>query len=303
MCSEYETENRLLLDSALVKQLALQVGFHACGIARAQKASDFGERLSRWLADGRQADMHYMERNASMRVDPTELVPGAKSVISLLLGYKPSRRMQGDRLIAYYAYGEDYHAVIKGMLFKLIALIKDNCPDFEAKPCVDTVPISDKYWAYMAGLGWRGRNTLLINPKLGSFCNIAELVTTSEADHYDSPMVDGCAGCTKCWQACPNNALGDGGLDARRCTAYHTIESHASELPKNLKRNGYIFGCDCCQVVCPYNIRSQEVRDMDDEQMRRLQSLPDIAESDFKKATKGSPLSRIDYNQWRRNQS
>ena len=149
-----------------------------------------------------------------MRRDPSLLVPGAQSVIVVLLGYKPSQHMQGDARIAQYAYGEDYHERIKRMLYQLIAAIRQRYPDFEAKPCVDTVPISDKQCARRAGLGWIGRNTLLVNPSLGSYCNIGELVTLSPADRYDAPLENGCGDCRACADACPNKALTHSSIQA-----------------------------------------------------------------------------------------
>ena len=183
------------LNSSSVKEAAAAVGFDACGIAAAAPLTEEEWGYDEWLRNGYQADMAFMEQHRDMRRDPSLLVPGAQSVIVVLLGYKPSQHMQGDARIAQYAYGEDYHERIKRMLYQLIAAIRQQCPDFEAKPCVDTVPISDKQWARRAGLGWIGRNTLLVNPSLGSYCNIGELVTPSPADRYDTPLENGCGDC------------------------------------------------------------------------------------------------------------
>ena len=197
------------LHAPFIKQAAIEVGFDACGIAKATPLTEEEWGYDEWLSNGYQAGMAFMEQHRDMRSDPTLLVPGAKSVIVLLVGYKPSQTMQGPARIAQYAYGEDYHERIKRMLFQLITAIRDRYPDFEAKPCVDTVPISDKQWARRAGLGWIGRNTLLVNPTLGSYCNIGELVTPYPTDQYDTPIANRCGDCHACVDACPNHALSE----------------------------------------------------------------------------------------------
>ena len=297
----------MILDFQVVKSLAREVGFDACGIAEATALSDDELHLRPWLEEGCHADMGYMAEHVEMRYDPRLLLPGAKSVIAVLLGYKPSQRMEGKAKIAQYAYGQDYHERMKGMLFQLIAAIREEYPKFEAKPCVDTVPISDRAWAVRAGLGWRGRNTLLINPELGSYCYIGELVTTYATDHYDSPIENGCGDCHRCVEACPNGCLvpaPGGGYwnDARRCASYHTIENRAESLPDDVRLSGYAFGCDCCQLVCPYNIKAEARYQLGEDDKARLESLAEADESTFKKATKHMALNRIKYAQWKRNQ-
>ncbi|KWW30801.1 MAG: (Fe-S)-binding protein [bacterium P3] len=295
-----------MLPAATVKQLALDVGFHACGIAAATPLTADELGLHRWIAEGNHADMRYMERHVAMRHDPALLVPGAQTVISLLLGYKPSCYMCGDNRIAMYAYGDDYHTGIKQMLFRLIAAIRQVQPGFEAKPCVDTVPVADKHWAVRAGLGWLGRNTLLINPTYGSLCFLAELVTVTLVDSYDLPVANRCGDCHRCLDACPNRALqsgpnGGSRLDARRCTSYHTVESRASRLPESLQRRGYAFGCDCCQLVCPYNMQAPVSVQIGDAQLSELQSLEHADEATFRRLTRHRALNRINYAQWQRN--
>ena len=300
------------LNAQFVKQAALDIGFDACGIAAATPLTEEEWGYDEWLRRGYHADMHYMEQHRDMRRDPSLLVPGAKSVISLLVGYKPSQTMQGTARIAQYAYGEDYHERIKRMLFQLIAAIRQQYPDFEAEPCVDTVPISDKQWARRAGLGWIGRNTLLVNPTLGSWCNIGELVTTSPADQYDTPIADGCGDCRACVDACPNKALTHSHinaflhspiplLNASGCASYHTIENRAETLPEGLHLSGYAFGCDICQLVCPYNQTAAVRYQLNDERKAQLEALADADPADFKRATKHTALSRIRHSQWLRN--
>ncbi|MBO4600452.1 MAG: tRNA epoxyqueuosine(34) reductase QueG [Bacteroidales bacterium] len=290
----------------LVKDAAREVGFDACGIAQAAALNDDELHLRPWLAEGCQAEMHYMEEHVEKRYDPRLLLPGAKSVISVLLGYKPSQRMEGKAKVAQYAYGQDYHERVKGMLYRLMAAIREECPNFEAKPCVDTVPINDRAWAVRAGLGWRGRNTLLVNPELGSYCYIGELVTTFAADQYDSPIANGCGDCHRCVDACPNGCLvpveGDAYWnDARRCASYHTIENRAESLPEDVRLSGYAFGCDCCQLVCPYNIRAEVCYQLSNDDKERLESLAEADEATFKHAAKHAALGRIKYSQWCRN--
>ena len=289
----------MTLDAQLIKQLAAQAGFHACGIAKANPDTAFAQHLDNWLQAGCQADMHYMERNRDKRADPTLLYPGAQSVICLLLGYKPSRTMTGKHQIAQFAYFDDYHSRIKPMLHSLSALIAGHYPDFSAKPCVDTVPICEKHWAAQAGLGWIGRNTLLINPTYGSYIFLAELVTTSPTDHYDTSLPNRCPPeCNICRDACPNRALSDTGLDANRCTAYQTIECRDNCQVDN---PSYAFGCDICQLHCPFNSNTPATRTADNATMQRLQALPSLTETQFNEATEGTPLQRITFEKWQKN--
>ena len=296
----------MVLNSQSIKEAAQAVGFDACGIAEATVLTDDELHLRPWLEEGCHAEMGYMAEHVDMRYDPRLLLPGARSVISVLLGYKPSQRMEGKAKIAQYAYGQDYHERVKEMLYRLIATIREAYPDFEAKPCVDTVPISDRAWAVRAGLGWRGRNTLLVNPELGSYCYVGELVTTAEVDEYDRQIEDGCGECHRCVEACPNGCLvplKNGGYwnDARRCASYHTIENRAETLPDDVRLSGYAFGCDCCQLVCPYNVRAVARYQLSDSDKERLESLADADETTFKRAAKHSALSRIKFRQWVRN--
>ena len=282
------------------------MGFDACGIAEAASLTANELHLRLWLDNGCHAEMHYMAEHVDMRYDPRILLPDAKSVIVVLVGYRPSRLMEGTAKVAQYAYGEDYHELLKRMLYQLIARLKEDYPDFEAKPCVDTVPISDKAWAVRAGLGWRGRNTLLVNPELGSYCYVGELVTTAQVDEYDRQIENGCGECHRCVEACPNGCLvplKNGGYwnDARRCASYHTIENRAETLPDDVRLSGYAFGCDCCQLVCPYNVRAEVRYQLSDSDKERLESLADADETTFKRAAKHSALSRIKFRQWVRN--
>ncbi len=296
-----------MINSALIKQLAAAEGFSDCGIARAERLGEEEYPLDEWLSAGCQADMHYMERNAEMRRDPRLLVDGAQTVISLVLAYKPDGQMDGSCRISQYAYGEDYHTRLKRMMFSLMVAIKEHCPDFEGRPFVDTAPISDRHWAVRAGLGWIGRNTLFVHPRYGSYCFLGEIVTSAVADNYDKMYsVSQCGECNRCVQACPNNAIvtsrfGAAMVDARRCTSYNTIENRAETLPDELDTRGYVYGCDICQSVCPFNIQAPASFHLDNERQRQLEDLADADEEKFRTFSKRSALSRIKYTQWQRN--
>lgn len=287
--------------------MAAAAGFSDCGIAEATALTEAEYPLEEWLKAGYQADMHYMERNVAMRRDPRLLFEGARSVISLVVAYKPDTLLHTLPRIAQYAYGEDYHSRLKRMMYALEASIREQYPDFEGRPFVDTAPISDRHWAVRAGLGWIGRNTLFIHPRFGSLCFLGEIVTTAVADVYDEPSCENrCDECRKCVDACPNGAIttssrGVPMLDARRCTSYNTIENRADELPENLHTKGYAFGCDICQAVCPFNQEAPASWHLDDERRAALQSLPSADEATFRSFSKHSAISRIKYDTWQRN--
>ena len=307
-----------MIDAAIVKTIAAEVGFAACGISKADRLQENEYPLEEWLAKGFNADMQYMERNIDMRRDPRLLVEGACSVISVLVPYKSNRLMEGRGKIAQYAYGEDYHERLKRMMYSLMSRVKERYPDFDGRPFVDTAPISDRHWAVRAGLGWIGRNTLFVNPTYGSYCFLGEIVTTAVVDCYDTPgsmsdvggadnvSIGGCGDCRLCLDACPNNAImvsesGASMLDARRCTSYNTIENRDDTLPAELNTRGYAYGCDICQMVCPYNRLAPVSFHLDDQRKAELEALADSDADSFRSFTKHSAMSRIKYWQWRRN--
>ena len=239
-----------MLSSVEIKQAALAAGFDGCGVARADALSDEEYPLHEWLRRGWHGDLGYMERNVAMRMDPRLLVDNAKSIICCVSAYAPPAPGTPTDGIAAYARHRDYHHELKKMLFAMREQL-----GIEAKACVDTVPISDKHWAARAGLGWIGRNTLLVTPQWGSWVNLGELVTTEECDIYDTPLPSRCSGCNLCVDACPNHAIATDGapmIDARRCTAHYTTH-HPRPLPSDIDAHGYTLGCDICQLACPFN--------------------------------------------------
>lgn len=271
----------MLLDSQRIKLLASDIGFSACGLTQARPVSQ--ERTAavrQWLAEGCHAGMDYLERNAELMADPTKLVPGARTIVSLAVNYftpdnpnegfaQPKSDEKGDFQapspdgmgknawkIARYARGTDYHDVVKNMLRRLMYEL--HLEDGTDGRCfVDTAPIDEKYWAQQCGLGWKGRNSQLIIPGAGSYFFLGELVLLYEADHYDEPMESHCGSCHRCLDACPAQALrGDGELDARRCLSYLTIE-HRGDLPEGTgeQMGSCFYGCDRCNDCCPWNQR------------------------------------------------
>ena len=245
-----------MLSNEEVKRIALEVGFDACGVARADALTDEEYPLRAWLAGGWHGDLGYMERNADKRMDPRLLLPGAHSVIFCVSAYPPPTTEGG---VAAYARTREYHQVVKDMLFMLRERLGLSSAGGPAKVCCDTVPISDKHWAARAGLGWIGRNTLLVTERWGSWVNLGELVTTEECDAYDKPLPSGCTDCNLCVEACPNHAITPLSshhspyiIDVRRCTAYYTTH-HQREIPPDVDVHGYTQGCDICQLACPFN--------------------------------------------------
>ncbi|MCB9082427.1 MAG: tRNA epoxyqueuosine(34) reductase QueG [Lewinellaceae bacterium] len=241
----------------LVRQAARELGFGLVGFARATHLDEEARRLESWLNQGQHGTMQYLANHFDKRVDPRELVPGAKSVVSLIYNYySPARQVdpQAPR-ISRYAYGEDYHWVIKDKLKTLLAVIQQEIGAVNGRCFVDSAPVMERDWAVRAGLGWMGKNTLLINPRKGSYFFLAELILDVEFT-YDSPMHDYCGTCRRCIDACPTDAIAQNGyqLDARKCISYLTIELRDA-IPAEFqgKMENWMFGCDICQEVCPWN--------------------------------------------------
>ena len=245
--------------SKLIKSEAKKLGFLSCGISKAEFLEDEAPRLERWLKDGKHGKMAYMENHFDKRLDPRLLVPDAKSIISLLLNYyTPLDQLDGAPKISKYAYGKDYHYVIKDKLKKLFQIINDKIGEVNGRVFVDSAPIMEKAWAVRSGLGWQGKNTNLISKKAGSFFFIAELIVDLELE-YDTPVTDHCGTCTACIDACPTEALSPYHIDASKCISYLTIELK-DQIPTAFKNkmDDWAFGCDICQDVCPWNRFSKQ---------------------------------------------
>lgn len=242
-------------NAATIRRLALQAGFDFCGISTARFLEEQAPRLESWLSQQYQGQMGYMERHFDMRLDPRLLVPGAKSVVSLLYNYAPEQPLpdQGIR-ISKYAYGADYHQVIRAKMVELMQAIRDAIGQVEGRVFVDSAPVMDKVWAAQAGLGWQGKHTNLINKQAGSFFFIAELIIDLELTP-DGPIKDYCGTCTRCIDACPTDAITEPYVvDGSKCISYLTIElKDAMESRWAGKLEGWAFGCDICQDVCPWN--------------------------------------------------
>lgn len=293
------------IDTLELKRLSLESGLDLCGVAPASELDGFGQRLDLWIEQGRHGAMAYMERWRDKRSDPRKLLPGAQSVVSVAVAYKPDTVMPAQARIAQYAYNADYHEVVKTRLYALVAALRERYQGFEAKVCVDTAPISDKLWAARAGLGWIGRNTLLVTPQFGSYVNLGELVTPSAFTTYDEPLADGCGSCRRCLDACVSHAIDDTsrfyGVKATECTAYQTVEPTGEPSRSRKARAGYIFGCDLCQTACPYCIESPAVRHISPSRQAELEALASSDESTFRRLAEHTSLSRIDYAHWRKN--
>jgi epoxyqueuosine reductase len=291
-----------------IKEKAIEIGFDACGIAEAKHLKEHETFLKSWLEKGLHAAMHYMENHFEKRVDPTQLVPGAKSVISVLLNYYPEKIQAGNvPVVAKYAYGNDYHFVLKDKLKQLLHFINSEIAPCNGRFFTDSAPVLDRAWAAEAGLGWIGKNTNLIVPHKGSFFFIGELIVDIELA-YDTPIVDLCGSCTKCISACPTNALVVPYLlDSNRCISYHTIENK-NEINPELKGKfqNRVFGCDICQDVCPWNRYSAptwEKQFSADKKFLELTSEDwnSMDEGTFQGIFKESPVMRAGFNGIKKN--
>jgi epoxyqueuosine reductase len=240
----------------LIKSLATEAGFSFCGIAKAEFLEEEAPRLEEWLKRGYHGKMSYLENHFDKRLDPTLLVPGAKSVVSLIYNYFPENDLakEGEYKIAKYAYGEDYHFVIKDKLKVLLQQLQEQVGEVNGRAFVDSAPVHERAWAKKAGMGWIGKNSLLLNRTMGSFFFLAELIIDIELE-YDGPQKDYCGTCTACMDACPTDAIPQPYVvDGSKCISYFTIELK-EEIPAEVKGkfDNWVFGCDICQDVCPWN--------------------------------------------------
>ncbi len=248
--------NRKVEITFLIKTEAKKLGFQDCGISRAGFLDKNAAHLTTWLSNNMHAGMNYMESHFDKRTDPVKLVPGARSVISVILNYYQPEVKNDNKIpqISKYAYGRDYHKVVKRKLKKLLEIIRGVDETVTGRFFVDSAPVLERAWAARSGLGWIGKNSNLINRKYGSFIFIGELIINLDLE-YDNPAKDYCGNCTKCIDACPTNAIvADRVIDANLCISYHTIENKG-EIDNSLKgkMGNWVFGCDICQDICPWN--------------------------------------------------
>jgi epoxyqueuosine reductase len=242
-------------NTQFIKTEAIRLGFMSCGISKAEFLEEEAPRLETWLNKNHNGKMGYMENHFDKRLDPTKLVPGSKSVISMLLNYYPENKQVDDSYkISKYAYGTDYHFVIKDKLKELLDLINSEIGEVHGRAFVDSAPVLDRAWAAKSGLGWVGKSSNLLTKQVGSFYFIAELIIDLELD-YDYPVTDHCGSCTACLDACPTQAIvAPYVVDGSKCISYYTIELKEA-IPDEASGNmeDWMFGCDICQDVCPWN--------------------------------------------------
>jgi epoxyqueuosine reductase len=285
-----------------VKSLAYQEGFDFCGIAAARPLDEDARKLENWLHQGKHGQMSYMEKHFDLRVNPYKLLPGAKSVICFLLNYFPdSRQVSNTPKISKYAYGKDYHEVIRPKLHNILEAMKQKLGDFHGRGFVDSAPVLERSWAVLTGLGWVGKNGNLIHKKNGSFFFIATLIVDLELE-YDMPVTaDYCGSCTRCIEACPTQAIeSDKIVDGSKCISYFTIELKDLLIPDPMKNkfDDWMFGCDTCQDVCPWNRFSKPTQET---AFTPIAEILHFNEKGFKKIFAGSPLTRAKYQGIRRN--
>ncbi|WP_281235344.1 tRNA epoxyqueuosine(34) reductase QueG [Flavobacterium gelatinilyticum] len=294
--------------SKFIKEEAKRLGFISCGISKAGFLEQEAPRLEKWLNNNHNGQMAYMENHFDKRLDPTLLVDDAKSVVSLLLNYFPSESQNTDSFkISKYAYGQDYHFVIKEKLKELLYSIEENIGEVSGRAFVDSAPVLDKAWAAKSGLGWIGKNSNLITQKVGSFYFIAELILDLDLE-YDHAVTDHCGSCTACIDACPTQAiLAPYIVDGSKCISYYTIELKEN-IPNEMKGkfDEWMFGCDTCQDVCPWNRFSKPHSEPLFNPNPDLISFSkkdwtEITEETFKTVFKNSPIKRTKFEGLKRN--
>lgn len=292
-----------------IKEYAHTLGFDACGICRAEAIDETEQKnLSEWINQGYQGEMEYLARNTDKRIDPTLLVENAKSIISLALNYYPDKKQDPSApQFAYYAYGKDYHDVMKAKLNQLFDYIKNILPDTTGRVFVDTAPVLERYWATKAGIGFVGKSTLLIIPKKGSFFFLGEVIIDQVLE-YDKPITLSCGNCTRCMDACPTGAIEKPRLvNSNKCISYQTIENK-NEIDTSIvpKLGNKIYGCDICQQVCPWNRftkphQTAEFTPSDEFLSMDYTTLEEMTVEDYQRIFKGSAIKRAKYSGLMRN--
>ena len=296
-------------NTEFIKKEAKKLGFSGCGISKARFLSEEAKNFEKWLSNGYQGSMSYLEKNIDKRLNPTILVPGSKSVISLAFNYFPPKKLidNNNFIISKYAYGKDYHKVLKKKLKKLFFLMREKIGNIEGRVFVDSAPIHERAWAKLSGLGWIGKNSLLINKNQGSFFFLAEIICDLEVE-YDEPVLNRCGNCSRCIDACPTDAITKAQvINAKKCISYLTIENK-DNIPEELNdsMNNSIFGCDICQDVCPWNKNSkphEEIEFLPKKNLRKLRKKDwvELTEETFDRIFEGSAIKRTKYKGLKRN--
>lgn len=306
------------LSSDFIKAEARRLGFFACGLSAAAPIDEQrAQRRERWLAGGCHAEMSYLERNEEKRRDPRLLVEGVQTIVSVTMNYYTFVRDTehgGERYIpiARYARGKDYHDVMKRRLHELLHVLIEKYGEQSlagSRAFVDTAPVDERYWAWRSGLGWIGKNTQLIIPGAGSYFFLGELLLTLPADNHDSPVKNRCGSCRRCLKACPTQALSEeGGLDARRCLSYLTIEYRGEQLPEGTgrKMGKMFYGCDACSDCCPWNRLARPTDEPDfqpSEELLRMtfEDWRTLTLEQYRALFKGSAVKRAKYEGLKRN--
>lgn len=298
------------INSTLLKQQSQLLGFDYCGIAKAQQLSDDARRLERWLSMGMHGNMQYMENHFDLRTNPSLLVPGAKSVITLMCNYFPSEKQHEDApKVSKYAFGNDYHDVIRAKLKQLLQWMKKETGEINGRGFVDSAPVMERAWAVKSGLGWVGKNGNLINKQSGSFFFIATLIIDIEMDYDDPYAKDYCGSCTRCIEACPTDAILENKVvDGSKCISYFTIELKDALIPDAMKGkfDNWLFGCDVCQDVCPWNRFSKPNQEQQFTPINEILNFStndweELTEESFKIIFKNSPLKRTKFKGIKRN--
>lgn len=302
--------NTIEKNTRIIKELSVQFGFDHCGIAKSVVLDEDARRLESWLNKGMHGSMQFMENHFDLRIDPGKLVPGAKSVITLLLNYFPSQHQNpAAPKVATYAYGNDYHEVIREKLTRFLAEIKQTIGEVAGRGFVDSAPVLERSWAQRTGLGWIGKNGNLINKQGGSFFFIATLIIDLELNYDDPYAKDYCGSCTKCIDSCPTDAiLPNKVVDGSKCISYFTIELKETLIPEKMngKFDKWMFGCDACQDVCPWNRFSSPNSEINFSPIPAILNFStsdweELTEESFKTIFKNSPLKRSKFAGIKRN--
>ncbi len=296
--------------SSIIKELAKLAGFNFCGIAKAQHLDDDARRLEKWLSKGMHGTMKYMENHFDLRTDPSKLVPGAKSVITMMYNYYPSEKQDEHApKISKYAYGEDYHEVIREKLNFLLFKLREEFGEIQGRGFVDSAPVLERSWARRAGLGWIGKNGNLIAKSSGSFFFLATLITDLVAEPDEMLLQDYCGTCNRCVEECPTEAiLPTREINGSKCISYFTIELKEELIPSEMsnKFQNWMFGCDVCQDVCPWNRFSQPTNEPRFKPVAEILNLStseweEMTEESFKNVFRNSPLKRSKFKGISRN--